>query len=99
MFTAAPEGTQSPGGTHMSNLLSLAFAAAFSVLSLTAMVMPAHAFDYTMDDDGDEENAADFAYEMAAGGYQELMEEFEDDDFDEVELDDADEDEDEDEDE
>ena len=83
----------------MKNLLSLGFAAAFSVLSMTTMIMPAHAFDYTYDDDGDEEDASDFAYEMAAGGYQELMEEFEDDDVDEVELEDTDEDEDEDEDE
>ena len=45
----------------MKNLLSLGFAAAFSVLATTAMVVPAHAFDYTYDDDGDEEDASDFA--------------------------------------
>ena len=81
----------------MKKILSLGFAAAFSVLSLTAMVATAHAFDYTMDDDGDEDDASDFAYEMAAGGYQELMEEYEDGEynqpFDEVEDEDEDEDE------
>jgi hypothetical protein len=85
----------------MNKFLSLGFAAAFSVLSMTAIVAPAHAFDYTLDDDGGEEDASDFAYEMAAGGYQEMMEGYEDGEFnrpfDEVEFDDEDEDEDEDE--
>jgi len=85
----------------MNKLLTVGFAAAFSVLSMTAMVATAHAFDYTYDDDGDGEDASDFAYEMAAGGYQELMEGYEDGEFnrpfDEVEFEDEDEDEDEDE--
>jgi hypothetical protein len=79
----------------MNKFLGLGFAAAFSVLAMTAMVATAHAYD-----DG-EEDASDFAYEMAAGGYQELMEDYEDGEFnrpfDEVEFDDEDEDEDEDE--
>ena len=85
----------------MKKLFSLGFAAALSVLSMTAMVATAHAFDYTLGHDGDEDEASDFAYEMAAGGYHELMEGYEDGDyntpFDEYAYDDEEEDEDEDE--
>jgi hypothetical protein len=82
----------------VKKLLSMGFAAAFGVLSMTAMVATAHAFD---DWDDGEEDPFDFAHEMATGGYQELVEGFEDGEFnppfDEVDSDDEDEDEDEDE--
>ena len=62
----------------MTRFLTMAAAA---LLFLTTLGATANAFDYSSDDDGDEDNAADFAYEMSGGGYQELQEDFENGEF------------------
>jgi hypothetical protein len=63
---------------QMSRLLTGGIAALFY---LTAMAATANAFDYSTDDEGGTDDAADFAYEMGAGGYRELQEGFENGEF------------------